>query len=65
MLAEAVFRVLEAMFDPLCRDIPEQADLVTRLNRHLVHDGYSVDEVHRTSSGAALLRPTPFICMRT
>jgi hypothetical protein len=49
MLAEAVFRVLEAMFDPLCRDIPERADLVTRLNRHLVHDGYSVDEVRRMS----------------
>lgn len=43
------FRLLEAMLDPLCRDIPEQADLVTRLNRHLFHDGYCVDEVRRMS----------------
>jgi hypothetical protein len=33
------FRLLEAMLDPLCREIPEQADLKTRLNRHLFHDG--------------------------
>jgi hypothetical protein len=43
------FRLLEAMLDPLCRDIPEQGDLVTRLNRHLFHDGYSVVEVRRMS----------------
>jgi hypothetical protein len=43
------FQLLEAMLDPLCRDLPEQADLATRLNRHLLHDGYHVDAVRRMS----------------
>jgi hypothetical protein len=43
------FRLLEAMLDPLSREIPEQTDLVTRLNRHLFHDGFAVREVSRMS----------------
>jgi hypothetical protein len=43
------FRLLEAMLDPLCREISEQSDLATRLNRHLFHDGFSLDEVRRMS----------------
>jgi hypothetical protein len=43
------FRLLEAMLDPLCRETPEQSDLKTRLNRHLFHDGFSVEEVRRMS----------------
>jgi hypothetical protein len=43
------FRLLEAMLDPLTREIPEQADLVTRLNRHLFHDGFRVEETGRMS----------------
>jgi hypothetical protein len=39
------FKLLEAMLDPLSREIPEQADLATRLNRHLFHDGFTVREV--------------------
>jgi AbiJ N-terminal domain 3/Abortive infection C-terminus len=43
------FRLLEAMLDPLSREIPEQADLVTRLNRHLLHDGFGAVEIARMS----------------
>jgi hypothetical protein len=43
------FRLLEAMLDPLSREIPEQSDLVTRLNRHLLHDGFRAEEVGRMS----------------
>jgi hypothetical protein len=43
------FKLLEAMLDPSCRAVPEQADLVTRLNQHLFHDGFSIDEVSRMS----------------
>jgi AbiJ N-terminal domain 3/Abortive infection C-terminus len=43
------FRLLEAMLDPLSREIPEQADLVTRLNRHLLHDGFGAVEISRMS----------------
>jgi hypothetical protein len=44
-----LFRLLEAMLDPLSWEIPEQADLATRLNRHLFHDGFEVREVARMS----------------
>jgi hypothetical protein len=44
-----LFRLLEAMLDPLCREIPEQSDLVTRLNRHLLHDGFGIAEIARMS----------------
>jgi hypothetical protein len=43
------FRLLEAMLDPLSREIPEQADLVTRLNRHLLPDGFGAVEIARMS----------------
>ena len=43
------FRFLEAMLDPLIRETPEQMDLVTRLNRHLSHDGFHVQEIGRMS----------------
>src|SRR5208282_4008209 len=39
------FCLLEAMLDPLSREIPEQSDLATRLNRHLFHDGFRAEEV--------------------
>ena len=43
------FRLLEAIVDPLTRGIPEQYDLVGRLNRHLAHDGFHVQETGRMS----------------
>ncbi len=43
------FRFLEALVDPLAREMPEQTELVTRLNRHLSHDGYALQEVNRMS----------------
>lgn len=43
------FRLLEEMLDPLTREIPEQNDLVTRLNRHLFHDGFRIEAVGRMS----------------
>ena len=54
------FRLLEAMLDPLCREIPEQSDLATRLNRHLFHDGFNLDEVRRMS-GAPVYAVRPLI----
>jgi hypothetical protein len=54
------FRLLEAILDPLCREIPEQADLKTRLNRHLSHDGFSIDEVGRMS-GAPMYAVRPLV----
>jgi AbiJ-like protein/abortive infection Abi-like protein len=44
-----LFRLLEAMLDPISREIPEQADLATRLNQHLRHDGFGLSEVSRMS----------------
>jgi AbiJ N-terminal domain 3/Abortive infection C-terminus len=44
-----LFRLLEAMLDPLAREIPEQAALAARLNQHLFHDGFGVSEVSRMS----------------
>jgi hypothetical protein len=43
------FRLLEEMLGPLTREIPEQSDLVTRLNRHLSHDGFRIEEAGRMS----------------
>jgi hypothetical protein len=43
------FRLLQEMLDPLTREIPEQSDLVTRLNRHLFHDGFRIEEAGRMS----------------
>jgi hypothetical protein len=43
------FRFLETLLDPLTREISEQSGLVTRLNRHLLHDGFVVKEVGRMS----------------
>jgi hypothetical protein len=43
------FRFLEAMLDPLTREMPEQLDLATRLNRHLSQDGFQVQEIGRMS----------------
>ncbi|WP_330085266.1 abortive infection family protein [Methylocystis iwaonis] len=43
------FRLLEAMLDPLTREIPEQADLAARLTRHLAHDGFRIDESGKMS----------------
>ena len=44
-----LFRLLEAVLDPLTRDIPEQEELVRRLNSHLSQDGFHVREVGRMS----------------
>ena len=43
------FRLLEAIVNPLTREIPEQYDLVARLNRHLAHDGFRIEETDRMS----------------
>jgi AbiJ N-terminal domain 3/Abortive infection C-terminus len=43
------FQLLEAVLDPLTREIPEQADLATRLNRHLAHDGFRLNEAGKMS----------------
>jgi AbiJ N-terminal domain 3/Abortive infection C-terminus len=58
------FKLLEAMLDPLCREIPEQSDLKTRLNRHLFHDGFTVDEVRRMS-GAPVYAVRPLVKLGT
>jgi AbiJ N-terminal domain 3 len=44
-----LFRFLEALVDPLTREISKQTDLVTRLNRHLSLDGYGLQEINRMS----------------
>jgi len=44
-----LFRFLEAVLDPLTREIPEQSDLAARLNRHIVHDGFRFDEAGKMS----------------
>ena len=41
--------LLEGVLDPLTREIPEQADLAARLNRHLAHDGFRIDEAGKMS----------------
>jgi hypothetical protein len=43
------FRFLEILVDPLTRELPDQMDLVTRLNVHLLIDGYALREVGRLS----------------
>lgn len=43
------FQLIEAVLDPLTREIPEQADLAARLNRHLAHDGFRIDEAGKMS----------------
>jgi len=43
------FKFLEALTDPLARDVPKQTALVNRLNALLSHDGYSLKEVGRLS----------------
>ena len=43
------FRFLEALVDPLTRDLPDQMALVTRLNVPLLMDGFSLQEVGRLS----------------
>jgi hypothetical protein len=44
-----LFRLLEAVLDPLTREIPEQVDLAARLNRHLAQDGFRIDETGKMS----------------
>jgi hypothetical protein len=43
------FRFLEALTDPLTREAPDQYDLATRINRHLMVDGFTLKEVGRLS----------------
>lgn len=43
------FELLEAILDPLTREIPEQYDLAARLNRHLAHDGFRIEEAGKMS----------------
>ena len=40
-----LFRFLEWLVDPLTREPPDQFDLVARINRHLMVDGFSFKEV--------------------
>ena len=43
------FYFLEVLTDPLTREMPDQIDLVSRINRHLTIDGFGLKEIGRLS----------------
>jgi hypothetical protein len=43
------FQLIEAVLDPLTREALEQANLAARLNHHLAHDGFRIDEAGKMS----------------
>jgi AbiJ N-terminal domain 3/Abortive infection C-terminus len=54
------FKVLEALTDPLAREIPEQMDIVTRLNVVLAADQFHLKEVGRVSGSPRFkVQPLP------